>query len=72
MTIASSEVPTGKLARVSATVADGRVGEVILDIRGGSEAFLARPATRGGFFHAGELVKVTFFQAPRTVYVERV
>lgn len=71
MTIASSEVPTGMLCRVSSIVADGKAGEVVVSIRGGSEAFIARPAARGQFFHVGEEVRVVSFQVPRTVYVER-
>jgi len=62
----------GKTGRVSGRIGPGRVGEVMISIRGGSEAFFAHPNTQNETIDVGALVIVTDFQAPRTVYVDRI
>jgi hypothetical protein len=59
----------GKLGRVSATVGPGQVGEVMIAIRGGSEAFLAYPADGDETYARGTRVAVVEYYPPRTVVV---
>lgn len=63
------ETVIGRTGRVSGTVGPGAVGEVILAIRGGSEAFNAYPFVPGESFPAGSVVVVMDYSEPRTVYV---
>ena len=58
----------GKTRRVTGTVGPGRVGEVMIAVRGGSEAFNAYPYL-GEEIATGELVVVMEYHEPRTVYV---
>lgn len=60
----------GKQGRVTGRVAPGLVGEVMVEVRGGSEAFHAYAMTPGTEIATGVLVVVVEYQAPRTVYVE--
>lgn len=59
----------GLQGRVTGTVGPGLVGEVIVQVRGGAEAFLAYPATEGERIGKGTVVVVVEYLAPRTVYV---
>jgi hypothetical protein len=58
----------GKIGRVTGTVQPGAVGEVMIPIRGGSEAFLARTDGERAL-PAGTRVIVTEYLPPRTVVV---
>jgi hypothetical protein len=60
----------GKQGRVTGRVAPGLVGEVMVEVRGGTEAFHAYAATPDTVIAKGALVVVVEYQAPRTVYVE--
>jgi hypothetical protein len=61
----------GKVGRVTAAVAPGKVGEVIIPVRGSSEAFLAR--TDGSDTLAvGSRIIVLEYLPPRTVVVSHV
>jgi hypothetical protein len=60
----------GKQGRVTGRVAPELVGEVMVEVRGGTEAFHAYAATPGTEIPKGALVVVVEYQAPRTVYVE--
>ena len=60
----------GKQGRVTGRIAPGLVGEVMVEVRGGSEAFHAYAATPDVEIAKGALVVVVEYQAPRTVYVE--
>lgn len=60
----------GKQGRVTGRIAPGLVGEVMIPIRGGSEAFHAYAATPGQEIAKGSLVVVVDHHLPRTVYVE--
>jgi hypothetical protein len=62
--------PVGCVGRVTATgaIAPGRLGEVMVAIGGGVQAFLARDAD-GGSIDPYEQVAVVDYQPPRTVVV---
>ncbi|WP_370365198.1 hypothetical protein [Catenulispora sp. GP43] len=61
----------GKQGRVTGRIAPGLVGEVMVEIRGGSEAFHAYAMTPDTEIAKGAIVVVVEYQAPRTVYVEQ-
>ena len=64
--------PIGCYGRVTSTgaIRPGRIGEVMVAIRGGVEAFLARDAD-GGAIEPYEEVVVVDYEPPRTVLVTR-
>jgi hypothetical protein len=59
----------GLMGRVTGTVGPGLVGEVIIQVRGGAEHFLAYAATGAGRIAPGTVVMVVEYLPPRTVYV---
>jgi hypothetical protein len=59
----------GKQGRVTGLIGPGLVGEVIIPIRGGSEAFYAYASEPGATIEVNESVLVIEYVAPRTVYV---
>lgn len=59
----------GREGRVTGTVGPGLVGEVILPIRGGSEAFNAYPYVGTDTIPIGTLVRVMAYTQPRIVFV---
>lgn len=59
----------GSEGRVTGTVGPGLVGEVMVRIRGGAEAFLAFPITPDERIAVGTRIIVVEYQPPRTVYV---
>ena len=61
----------GKQGRVTGRIAPGLVGEVMVEIRGGSEAFHAYAMTPGTEISKDAIVVVIEYLAPRTVYVEQ-
>jgi hypothetical protein len=69
---ASSASPVGLTGRVSrhGAIRPGRTGEVMVEIRGGLEAFLARDVD-GGAIGADEEIVVVEYLPPRTVLVSR-
>lgn len=62
----------GRTGRVTGRVAPGAVGEVTLQIRGGSEAFYAYASMDGAIIEKGVKVKVDDFQPPLTLFVSPV
>ncbi len=64
-----SEV-VGRVGRVTGDVAPDRIGEVMIPIRGGSEAFHAHPAD-GEAYPVGTRIVVVEYHPPRTVVVMR-
>jgi hypothetical protein len=58
----------GKVGRVTGTVGPGRVGEIMLAVRGGSEHFHAHPCD-GKIISVGTRVVVVEYYPPRTVIV---
>ncbi|MER6949474.1 hypothetical protein ABT294_36225 [Nonomuraea sp. NPDC000554] len=61
----------GKQGRVTGKIGPGLVGEVMVPIRGGVEAFYAHPSVPDEEISVGSIVIVVEYFAPRTVYVAR-
>jgi len=59
----------GKIGRVTGTVEPGRLGEVMVGVRGGSEAFHAYSTDKGETIEVGTRVVVVEYFPPRTVVV---
>jgi len=59
----------GRVGRVTGTVAPDHVGEVMIAVRGGSEAFHAYAADAGDVYRTGTRVVVVDYYPPRTVVV---
>jgi hypothetical protein len=59
----------GKQGRVTGTIGPGLVGEVIVNVRGGSEAFYAYAVDPAAVIGVGEPVLVVEYEPPRTVVV---
>ena len=59
----------GLQGRVTGRIAPGLVGEVMVKVRGGAEAFFAYAAERGEQIPVGAIVVVMEYHPPRTVYV---
>ncbi len=70
--MSASDSPIGCIGRVtsSGAIRPGRLGEVMIAIRGGVEAFLARDAD-GGAIEPYEEIVVIDYEPPRTVVVTR-
>jgi hypothetical protein len=62
----------GKVGRVTGTIGPGRLGEVMISIRGGTEAFNAYAADSGETIPTGTRVVVVEYYPPRTVVVSPV
>ena len=61
----------GKMGRVTGTIAPGRLGEVMVQVRGGSEAFHAYAADDDETIATGSRIVVVEYYPPRTVVVTR-
>ena len=61
----------GKIGRVTGTVAPGKLGEVMVQVRGGSEAFHAYAADGDDTLQVGTRVVVVEYFPPRTVVVTK-
>jgi hypothetical protein len=59
----------GKVGRVTGTISPGSLGEVMVPVRGGTEAFHAYAADEGDTIRTGTRVVVVEYFAPRTVVV---
>lgn len=59
----------GKVGRVTGKIGPGETGEVILSVRGGSEAFHAYSVDRAESIDVGARVIVIEYYPPRTVAV---
>jgi hypothetical protein len=59
----------GKMGRVTGTIAPGKLGEVMVAVRGGSEAFHAYSAEGDATIKPGSRVVVVEYYPPRTVVV---
>jgi hypothetical protein len=62
----------GRVGRVTGTIAPERIGEVMIPIRGGSEAFHAYAADSQDTLPPGTRVVVVEYFPPRTVVVSPV
>jgi hypothetical protein len=60
----------GCRGRVTGRIGPGLVGEVLIEVRGGLEAFYAYPVKPDQTIETGAQVLVVDFQAPRSVYVQ--
>ncbi len=61
----------GKMGRVTGTIAPGKLGEVMVQVRGGSEAFHAYAADNDETIPTGSRIVVVKDFQPRTVVVTR-
>lgn len=61
----------GLQGRVTGRIGPGLVGEVMVQVRGGAEAFIAYAADPEERIALGTLVVVIEYHAPRTVYVAK-
>jgi len=61
----------GKMGRVTGLIAPDRLGEVMVPVRGGSEAFHAYAADTGDTIPSGTRIVVVEYHPPRTVVVTR-
>ena len=70
--MSASTSPVGCMGRVTSAgaIRPGRLGEVMVSIRGGVEAFLARDVD-GGAIEPYEEIVVVDYEPPRTVLVTR-
>ncbi|MFG1997999.1 hypothetical protein ACGFNU_02490 [Spirillospora sp. NPDC048911] len=59
----------GKEGRVTGRIGPGLVGEVMIPVRGGVEAFYAHPVDPRDEITVGTIVVVVEYHPPRTVYV---
>jgi membrane protein implicated in regulation of membrane protease activity len=59
----------GKVGRVTGTISPGHVGEVMVNVRGGSEAFHAYATDSATTIPTGSRVVVVEYFPPRTVVV---
>ncbi|HYT26070.1 MAG TPA: hypothetical protein VEP73_06280 [Actinomycetota bacterium] len=59
----------GKVGRVTGTVAPGLIGEVMIPVRGGTEAFNAYAADARDTIQTGTRIVVVEYFPPRTVVV---
>lgn len=61
----------GKMGRVTGTIGPGRLGEVMIQVRGGSEAFHAYAADGDETLAPGTRIVVVEHYPPRTVVVTK-
>ncbi len=61
----------GKQGRVTGRIGPGLVGEVMVAVRGGVEAFYAHPTVPDEEIAPTSIVVIVEFFPPRTVYVAR-
>ncbi len=69
MNVSHNQEPIGRIGRVTGAIGPGRIGEVMLPIRGGSEAFHAHAVARETTIAVGTRVIVVEYHPPRTVVV---
>ena len=61
----------GKIGRVTGTIAPGKLGEVMVPVRGGTEAFHAYASDADDTITTGNRIVVVEYYPPRTVVVAR-
>lgn len=61
----------GKIGRVTGRIEPGEVGEVVISVRGGTEAFHAYAADDGDVIATGTRIVVVELLPPRSVVVTR-
>jgi hypothetical protein len=65
----ADQVMIGKMGRVTGTITPGKLGEVMVPVRGGSEAFHAYADDGEASIKIGTRVVVVEYFPPRTVVV---
>ena len=65
----ADQTMVGKVGRVTGAIGPGRLGEVMVPVRGGSEAFHAYAADGDDKIATGRRVVVVEYYPPRTVVV---
>ena len=65
----ADQVMIGKMGRVTGTITPGKLGEVMVPVRGGSEAFHAYATDGEATIRTGTRVVVVEYFPPRTVVV---
>jgi hypothetical protein len=65
----ADQVMVGKVGRVTGTINPGKLGEVMVPVRGGSEAFHAYAVNGSETIATGTRVVVVEYYPPRTVVV---
>ena len=61
----------GKIGRVTGTISPGKLGEVMVSVRGGTEAFHAYASDADETIAPGSRIVVVEYYPPRTVVVAR-
>jgi hypothetical protein len=61
----------GKVGRVTGTIAPGRLGEVMIAVRGGTRAFQAYASDADDTLDPGSRIVVVEYYPPRTLVVAR-
>ncbi|HUR17606.1 MAG TPA: hypothetical protein VMZ51_01560 [Acidimicrobiales bacterium] len=61
----------GKIGRVTGTISPGKLGEVMVSVRGGTEAFHAYASDADETIPPGSRIVVVEYYPPRTVVVAR-
>ena len=61
----------GKIGRVTGTIRPGLMGEVMVPVRGGTEAFNAYAADTDDVITVGSRIVVVEYHPPRTVVVTK-
>jgi hypothetical protein len=61
----------GKIGRVTGRVGPGQIGEVMIPVRGGTEAFHAYAADTDDVLLTGTRIVVVEYMPPRTVIVTK-
>jgi len=69
--VTGDQAVVGKIGRVTGTIAPRTVGEVMIPIRGGSEAFQAHASDADATIEPSARVLVVEYYPPRTVVVEK-
>ena len=65
----ADQTVVGKVGHVTGAIGPGRLGEVMIPIRGGSEAYHARAAESAETISVGSRIVVVEYFPPRTVLV---
>jgi hypothetical protein len=67
----SDQEMVGKIGRVTGRISPGELGEVMVPVRGGTEAFHAYAADRDDVLSTGTRIVVVEYLPPRTVIVTK-
>jgi len=71
MRVVADHKMIGKMGRVTGTIGPGKLGEVMVQVRGGSEAFHAYAMDGEDTLTSGTRIVVVEYYPPRTVVVAK-